>query len=209
MKLVFLGPPGAGKGTIAGKLAKAMEIPHISTGDIFRSNIKNQTELGKKVKAILDSGELVPDDLTIELVKDRLNKSDAAKGFILDGFPRTVPQADALEKICIIDSVVNFVLHDEQVVRRLSGRRVHPSSGRIYHIDFHPPKVAEKDDITGEDLVQREDDRKESIANRLRVYREQTEPLISYYREKGTLRDLDAAPDPDTVYEDLRSALQG
>tara|TARA_B100000614_G_C14463961_1_gene459642 strand:- start:146 stop:778 length:633 start_codon:yes stop_codon:yes gene_type:complete len=207
MKLVFLGPPGAGKGTMATRLAEHVGIPHISTGDIFRSNIKNETELGKRVKAILDSGELVPDDLTIELVRDRLSAADAANGYILDGFPRTIPQADALGSMQQLDRVVNFELNDEEIVRRLSGRRVHPGSGRTYHVLFHPPKENGKDDVTGEPLVQREDDTEASIKNRLRVYREQTEPLIAYYRDKGLLADLNAGPRPDTVFAELTGLL--
>lgn len=207
MKLVFLGPPGAGKGTIASRLAEDFGIPHISTGDIFRSNIKNQTDLGKRVKAILDSGELVPDELTIELVEDRLRKPDAAEGFILDGFPRTIPQADALAVTQKLDAVINFVLNDKEVVKRLSGRRVHPGSGRTYHILFSPPKVENVDDVTGEEVVQREDDKEESIKNRLRVYREQTEPLIDYYRSTRQLQDLDSAPAPEQVFKALKAAL--
>jgi adenylate kinase len=208
MKLVFLGPPGAGKGTMAVRLAEAAGIPHISTGDIFRFNIKNGTDLGKKVKAILDSGELVPDTLTIELVEDRLGKDDAQKGFILDGFPRTIPQADALGSMATLDQVINFELNDEEVVRRLSGRRVHPGSGRTYHVLFSPPKTEGVDDETGEPLVQREDDKEESIKNRLRVYREQTEPLIAYYRKTGLLVDLDSQPKPDEVFAALKKQLK-
>jgi adenylate kinase len=208
MKLVFLGPPGSGKGTMAVRLAEAAGIPHISTGDIFRFNIKNGTDLGKKVKAILDSGELVPDTLTIELVEDRLGKDDAQKGFILDGFPRTIPQADALGSMATLDQVINFELNDEEVVRRLSGRRVHPGSGRTYHVLFSPPKTEGVDDETGEPLVQREDDKEESIKNRLRVYREQTEPLIAYYRKTGLLVDLDSQPKPDEVFAALKKQLK-
>jgi adenylate kinase len=193
---------------MATQLAEYVGIPHISTGDIFRANIKQQTELGKKVKAILDSGELVPDSLTIELVEDRLSQSDAQSGFILDGFPRTVPQADALKDMQSLDSVINFELDDEEVVRRLSGRRVHPGSGRTYHIDFSPPKTEGVDDVTGEPLVQREDDSESSIKNRLRVYREQTQPLIEYYRSQGQLVDLDAGPKPDRVFENLKELLK-
>lgn len=207
MKMVFLGPPGAGKGTMAVRVAEAAGIPHISTGDIFRFNIKNQTELGKKVNAILDSGELVPDQVTIELVQDRLQKEDARKGFILDGFPRTIPQADALGEMLTLDRVINFELSDEEVVKRLSGRRVHPASGRTYHVLFSPPKTDGKDDETGEPLVQRDDDKEESIKNRLRVYREQTQPLIDYYRDRGTLTDLDSSPAPDRVYATLADLL--
>ncbi len=208
MKLVFLGPPGAGKGTMATRLADHLTIPHISTGDIFRFNIKNRTELGKRVKAILDSGELVPDDLTIELVEDRLTKDDAKNGFILDGFPRTIPQAEALSKRESLDAVVNFELKDDEVIKRLSGRRVHPASGRTYHVLFSPPTVEGQDDETGEPLVQRDDDKEEAIANRLRVYRAQTEPLIAYYRDRGTLDDLDSAPAPDLVFTALKEVLR-
>jgi adenylate kinase len=207
MNLIFLGPPGAGKGTMASRLSGEKGIPHISTGDIFRENINNETELGKKVKAILDSGELVPDELTVELVRDRLAQDDAAAGFILDGFPRTIPQAEALEGFATIDKVIRFVLGDEEIIKRLSGRRVHKPSGRTYHIMFNPPKAPGKDDVTGEDLMQRPDDREESIKNRLEVYRRQTEPLVDFYSDKGLLLDVDASPDPDTVYASLLKQL--
>jgi adenylate kinase len=207
MNLIFLGPPGAGKGTMASRLSGEKGIPHISTGDIFRENINNETELGKKVKAILDSGELVPDELTVELVRDRLTQDDAAAGFILDGFPRTIPQAEALEGFATIDKVIRFVLGDEEIIKRLSGRRVHKPSGRTYHIMFNPPKAPGKDDVTGEDLMQRPDDREESIKNRLEVYRRQTEPLVDFYSDKGLLLDVDASPDPDTVYASLLKQL--
>ncbi len=203
MNLVFLGPPGAGKGTMASRLAEEKGIPHISTGDIFRANINNQTELGKKVKSILDSGELVPDELTIELVKDRLAQDDTKKGFILDGFPRTIPQADALDDFATIEKAVLFSLSEEEIVKRLSGRRVHKPSGRTYHVDFNPPKVAGKDDVTGEELIQREDDKVDAIKNRLSVYHDQTAPLIDYYEKKGKLVEIDASPSPDEVFSTL------
>ncbi|POR05165.1 adenylate kinase [Alkalispirochaeta sphaeroplastigenens] len=207
MKMVFLGPPGAGKGTMAVRVAEDAGLPHISTGDIFRYNIKNQTDLGKRVKSILDGGDLVPDELTIELVQDRLQQEDAKKGFILDGFPRTIPQADALASMQTLDWVINFELSDEEVLRRLTGRRVHPGSGRTYHIVSTPPKVEGKDDVTGEPLVQREDDKEEAIKNRLRVYREQTQPLIDYYRSRDMLTNLDASSSPAAVYELLKDLL--
>jgi adenylate kinase len=207
MKMVFLGPPGAGKGTMAVRVAQDRALPHISTGDIFRYNIKNQTDLGRQVKAILDSGDLVPDELTIALVRDRLQQPDAAPGFILDGFPRTIPQADALATMTQLHRVINFELADTEVIRRLSGRRVHPGSGRTYHVLFNPPVTEGKDDQTGEELIQRDDDREEAISNRLRVYREQTAPLIAYYRQRSLLTDLDASPAPDTVYATLNALL--
>ncbi len=207
MNLIFLGPPGAGKGTMAVKVAEAAAIPHISTGDIFRANIKNKTNLGKKVKAILDSGDLVPDSLTIELVRDRLAREDTKDGFILDGFPRTIPQADALSEMVAIDHAINFVLPDHEVIKRLSGRRIHPASGRTYHVLFNPPMAADKDDVTGEELIQREDDREESIATRLEVYQKQTAPLVEYYRSRDLLIDVDAAPAPEEVFGTLRRVL--
>lgn len=207
MKMVFLGPPGAGKGTIAALAKDYFNIPHISTGDLFRSNIKNETELGLKVKSILASGGLVPDSVTIEMVRNRITEPDCEKGFILDGFPRTIPQADALAEMTGLDAVVNFDISKEEVVKRLSGRRMCPSTGRIYHIVFNPPKVENKDDETGEDLIQRPDDKEEAIVNRLEVYTAQTEPLIEYYRGKGLLKDIDASVKPSEVFELLKTTL--
>ncbi len=208
MNLVFLGPPGAGKGTIASEAKNHFDIPHISTGDLFRSHIKGETELGQQVKAILAAGDLVPDSVTIEMVKQRLAESDAQKGFILDGFPRTVVQADALAEMKGLDAVINFVLDREQIVKRLSGRRVCKSTGKTYHIMYNPPKVEGIDDETGEALIQRDDDKPEAILNRLSVYEKQTEPLIAYYREKGLLIDIDAAPSPDVVLASLIKAVE-
>lgn len=207
MRMVFLGPPGAGKGTIA-KLAKDyFGIPHISTGDLFRENIKNETELGLQVKSILASGGLVPDSVTIEMVRNRLAESDCKKGFILDGFPRTIPQADALAEMTTLDAVVDFQLSREEVVKRLSGRRLCPSTGRSYHIIYNPPKIEGKDDETGEDLIQRPDDREEAIVHRLEVYDEQTAPLIDYYKKKGLIRDVDASAKPSEVFELFKKVL--
>lgn len=207
MNLVFLGPPGAGKGTIATQAKDFYAIPHISTGDLFRYNIKNETELGKQVKAILAAGDLVPDSITIAMVEDRFKDDDAKKGFILDGFPRTIPQADALAGMTRLDAVVNFVLDNESIVKRLSGRRMCKSTGRIYHIHYNPPKVEGIDDETGEALIQREDDMEGAIMNRLEVYEAQTEPLIEYYREKGLLIDIDASKSPEAVFEAVKVAL--
>lgn len=207
MNLIFLGPPGAGKGTIAATIAQDLGIPHISTGDIIRAAIRNETDLGKKVKTLVESGQLVPDAMTIALVKERLAQPDTGKGFILDGFPRTIPQAEALDGMIRIDSAINFHLPEDEVVRRLSGRRVHKSSGRTYHVLFNPPKVEGKDDVTGEDLWQRPDDQEDSIRTRLKVYHEQTAPLEAYYRNKGNLKDLDSRPAPDTVRAELLKML--
>lgn len=207
MNLVFLGPPGAGKGTIAAKAKDVYKVPHISTGDLFRANIKNETELGKQVKQILAAGNLVPDSVTIEMVKERLKEADAENGFILDGFPRTIAQADALSEMTGLDAVVNFVLDREQIVKRLSGRRVCKSTGRTYHILFNPPKVEGIDDETGEPLIQRDDDKEEAILNRLEVYEASTAPLIAYYRERGLLVDVDASKSPDEVLSLMVKAL--
>ena len=208
MNLVFLGPPGAGKGTIASEAKNHFDIPHISTGDLFCSHIKGGTELGKQVQAILASGDLVPDSVTIAMVEDRFKQDDAKKGFILDGFPRTIAQADALSKMKNLDFVVNFVLDRDQIVARLSGRRMCKSTGRTYHILYNPPKVEGLDDETGEPLIQRDDDKPEAILNRLAVYEAQTAPLIEYYRERKLLLDIDAAPSPAEVLATLIEALK-
>ena len=207
MRLVFLGPPGAGKGTIAAKAKLVYSIPHISTGDLFRANIKNGTELGRRVQAILAAGDLVPDEVTIDMVRERLKEEDALNGFILDGFPRTIAQADALGAMTDLDRVVNFVLDKEDIVKRLSGRRVCKSTGRTYHILYNPPKVEGIDDETGEPLIQRDDDKEEAIRNRLEVYEASTAPLIAYYRDKGLLVDIDASKSPDEVLSSMVEAL--
>lgn len=207
MNMVFLGPPGAGKGTIAKEAKVYYSIPHISTGDLFRAEQEKGTELGNKVKSIIASGNLVPDEITIEVVRQRLSQDDTKNGFILDGFPRTIAQADALSNIVNIDKVVNFVVDKEAVVKRISGRRFCKSTGRTYHVIYNPPKVEGIDDETGEPLYQREDDQPERIKTRLEVYDASTAPLIEYYKAKGVLVDVDASPAPEVVFDSLKKAL--
>ncbi len=196
---IFLGPPGAGKGSLAVKVAEDYKIPHISTGDIFRANIKAQTPLGVKVKAIIDSGSLVSDELTFELVKDRLAQDDCKNGYILDGFPRTIPQAEMLEGLVSDVKVVNFEIKDEIVIRRLSTRRVCKACGANFNVLTLPPKVEGVCDKCGGELYQRDDDKQESIMHRMDVYREQTEPLINFYKNKGKITDLDASIETDVL----------
>ena len=209
MKLIFLGPPGAGKGTLAGLVSKEFGIPQISTGDMFREAIKKETELGKRVKAILGRGDLVPDDLTVSLVKERLAQEDARKGYILDGFPRTIPQAESLEKIQALDAVVNFAISDELVVKRLSGREICKSCGAIYHVVNMPSKVKGVCDKCGGPLYTRPDDSLESITNRLEVYRTQTEPLIEFYRKRKLLKDIDSSKSPEDTHSQIKATLSG
>ena len=183
MRLILIGGPGAGKGTQANFVKDKFQIPQISTGDMLRAALKAGTELGKKAKGYMDSGGLVPDDVIIGLVKERIKEADCEKGFLFDGFPRTIPQADALKEAGVaIDAVVDIDVPDEEIIKRMSGRRVHLASGRTYHIIFNPPKEEGKDDVTGEDLIQRDDDQKETVRKRLDVYHAQTEPLIDYYK---------------------------
>ncbi|MBN1686004.1 MAG: adenylate kinase [Spirochaetales bacterium] len=208
MKLVFFGPPGAGKGTIAVKLAEKLGIPHISTGDLFRAAIKNQTDLGKKVKQILDSGALVPDELTVDLVRERLTAKDTNSGYILDGFPRTIPQAEALAGITELDAVINFEVSDEILIKRLSGRRICSSCGFIHHVEFQPPKHEGICDRCGGKLIQREDDSETSIRKRLSVYQNQTAPLLGYYEKTGLMIDIDGAPAPAEVLSSVTAALE-
>jgi adenylate kinase len=207
MKLIFLGPPGAGKGTLAGLVCKELGIPQISTGDIFRDAIKRETELGKKVKEIVGRGDLVPDDLTVSLVRERLARPDAAGGFILDGFPRTIPQAEALGQFQDIDAVVNFVISDRAVVKRLSGRRVCRNCGAIYNVDNMPPRKEGICDACGGPLYTRDDDTIESIKNRLEVYKNQTEPLIRFYKKKRLLRNVDSSRSPEDTQAQVRRVL--
>ena len=208
MNLVFLGPPGAGKGTIAKVAKEALGVPHISTGDLFRANIKNETELGKRVKEILASGGLVPDEITIKMVENRLSESDCEKGYILDGFPRTIPQAEALSKMSNVEGVINFVLSEDEIIKRLSGRRMCPSTGRTYHILFNPPKVEGIDDETGEPLIQRDDDKPEAIRHRLELYNEATAPLIDYYKAKDVVLDLICTNDPKETEDNFFALIK-
>jgi len=182
MRLMLLGPPGAGKGTQANFIREKYGIPQISTGDMLRAAVKAGTPLGLAAKKVMDAGQLVSDDIIIGLVQDRLQQPDCAHGYLFDGFPRTIPQAEALRKAGVpIDYVLEIDVPDEEIIARMSGRRVHPASGRTYHVTFNPPKVAGKDDVTSEPLVQRDDDREETVRKRLEVYRAQTRPLVDYY----------------------------
>ncbi|MCY0965928.1 adenylate kinase [Parathalassolituus penaei] len=183
MRVILLGAPGAGKGTQAQFICEKFAIPQISTGDMLRAAVKAGSELGLKVKEIMETGGLVSDEIIIGLVKERIQQADCVNGFLFDGFPRTIPQAEAmLEAGVDIDNVVEIHVEDEEIVQRLSGRRVHPGSGRVYHIVYNPPKVEGKDDETGEDLVQRDDDKEATIRKRLAIYHEQTEPLVAFYK---------------------------
>ncbi|MBQ1834070.1 MAG: adenylate kinase [Treponema sp.] len=204
MNFIFLGPPGAGKGTLAAQVSQEYKIPQISTGDIFRDNIKNQTELGKKVKAIMDAGGLVSDEVVLEIVEDRIKKDDCKNGFILDGFPRTIPQAEAFEKLGIPVQVVNFEVGNQLIIDRLSNRRVCKDCKANYNVKFMPPKVEGKCDKCGGELFTREDDKLESITHRLEVYRKETEPLIDFYRKLNKMIDIDSARDSKEVLVDFK-----
>ena len=215
MKIILLGAPGAGKGTQAQFLTKAFDIPQISTGDMLRAAIKAGTELGKLAKSFMDSGKLVTDEIIIGLVKDRITHEDCKNGFLLDGFPRTVPQADALKAAGVtIDAVIEIDVPDSEIVKRMSGRRAHLASGRTYHILYNPPKVDGKDDETGEDLVQRDDDKENIVLDRLSVYHDQTQPLIAYYQ--GVSKSdtsvkyvrIDGTQTIDTVEKEILSQLK-
>lgn len=182
MRIVFLGAPGSGKGTQAQRLIERHGIPQISTGDLLRAHVREGTELGRRAKAVMDAGQLVDDTTILGMVRERLSRSDAARGFILDGFPRTIPQAEAMKSAGVhLDAVLEIEVPDSSIVERMSGRRVHLASGRSYHVSHNPPRVAGQDDVTGEPLVQREDDREETVQRRLSVYHAQTRPLVDYY----------------------------
>lgn len=184
MRIILLGAPGAGKGTQAQFIMNTYNIPQISTGDMLRAAIKAGTELGMKAKQVMDAGQLVSDDIMIGLVQERITLDDCTNGFLLDGFPRTIPQADAMQEAgIVIDHVLEFNVADDVIVNRMAGRRVHPGSGRVYHIQHNPPKVADQDDVTGEALAVREDDKEATVRKRLAIYHEQTEPLVDYYQQ--------------------------
>jgi len=212
MRIILLGPPGAGKGTQAVHIAERYGIPQIATGDMLRAAVAAGTPLGKQAKDVMDRGDLVSDDLIIGVVKERITDPDCENGFLFDGFPRTIAQADALREAEIdIDAVVEIEVDDDQIIRRMSGRRVHPQSGRVYHVEFNPPEVAGEDDETGEPLVQRDDDREDVVRQRLETYHEQTEPLIGYYRQWADGED-DRAPryvhvSGDGQVEDVRDRI--
>lgn len=213
MHLVLLGSPGAGKGTQAKFITEKFHIPQISTGDMLRAAIQAGTPLGKQVKQVMDSGRLVSDDLMIELVKDRIQQPDCKNGFLLDGFPRTIPQAEAVRANRIpLDYVIEINVPEQELIKRLSGRRVHPGSGRVYHLLYNPPKQDEKDDVTGEPLIQRDDDKEATVMKRLKVYNEQTEPLVNYY-SNATEKDapvfikVDGTGEVDDVRNRIFTAL--
>ena len=213
MRIIMLGAPGAGKGTQAKMIASEYQIPHISTGDIFRSNIKNGTELGKKAKEYMDQGLLVPDSLTCDLVVDRIAQDDAKNGYVLDGFPRTIPQAEALTEALkargeAIDFAIDIEVPDENIVTRMSGRRACLGCGATYHIKYNPPKTENVCDACGGELVLRDDDKPETVQKRLDVYHEQTQPLISYYSEAGVLKELDGTQDIDVIFEKIKELLK-
>jgi adenylate kinase len=213
MRLILVGPPGAGKGTQAKYLAKHFSIPAISTGDIFRANVVAKTELGLQAKGYMDAGDLVPDEVTIAMVRDRLNEDDATSGFLLDGFPRTVPQAEALDEMLAemgtpLDGVLELKVEDEEVVRRLSGRRTCRQCGHVWHLEFDPPKEAGVCDLCGGELFQRDDDQPETIRRRLEVYLDQTAPLVDYYHQGGLLVTIEAVGPVDGVTKRAIAALE-
>ncbi len=214
MRIILLGAPGAGKGTQAQFITQTFNIPQISTGDMLRAAVKAKTELGLQVEKVMASGGLVTDDIMIALVKERISQDDCQNGFLFDGFPRTIPQAQALVDADVpIDVVLEINVGDDEIVKRLSGRRVHLESGRIYHVEYNPPKVANKDDETGDDLIQRDDDKEETVRKRLSVYHEQTEPLVSFYKEQEAsgkpvkVISVDGVAPVESIREQIKSAL--
>jgi adenylate kinase len=212
VRVILLGPPGAGKGTQAGTIAATYQIPHISTGDILRANVRQGTELGREAKRFMDAGDLVPDEVIIGMVGDRLAQSDAAQGFLFDGFPRTVPQAEALESLLLdrgqpLDVVLRLAVDEDEVVTRLTGRRTCTSCGAVFHVAHQPPAAEGRCDACGGELVQRDDDREDVVRNRLEVYRRSTEPLEEFYWNRGLLRDVEAVGTVEEVSERARAVL--
>ncbi len=214
MNLIFLGPPGAGKGTQAKMVSSKYQIPHISTGDILREAVKEGSPLGVKAKSYMDKGELVPDEVVIGIIEERLKAPDCKNGFILDGFPRTIPQAEALDEVLAnlgigIDHVINIEVFEDELVRRLSGRRVCKNCGANFHIIFDPPKKEGVCDKCGGELYQRDDDKEETVRNRLKVYSNQTAPLIDFYRKKGLLRSIEGVGGIDLIFNKIEEVLKG
>ena len=212
MKILLIGPPGGGKGTQAKKLVSKFNIPQISTGDILRAHVKEMTSLGKKAKHAMNNGELVPDDIILNMMKDRLTQADCINGYILDGFPRTIPQAKGLDEILNkldspLDNVIVIQVDDRVIIERMSGRRVHSSSGRIYHIKYDPPEIEDIDDITGESLIIRPDDIKETVKKRLMIYHDLTSPLIKFYSNKNQLIRVDGSQDIEDVFSSILKSL--
>ena len=212
MKIIMLGAPGAGKGTQAKKIAAKYQIPHVSTGDIFRANIKNGTELGMKAKSYMDAGGLVPDEITIGMLLDRIHEADCENGYVLDGFPRTIPQAESLTEALAgmdekIDYAVNVDVPDENIISRMSGRRACLNCGATYHIVYNPPKQEGVCDVCGDKLVLRDDDRPETVQKRLSVYHDQTQPLIEYYEKAGVLKQVDGTQNMEAVFQDIVKIL--
>ncbi|EJF1317561.1 adenylate kinase [Staphylococcus pseudintermedius] len=213
MNIILMGLPGAGKGTQASEIIKKYPIPHISTGDMFRKAIKDETELGKEAKSYMDRGELVPDEVTVGIIKERISEDDAKKGFLLDGFPRTIEQAEALNSILeelgrTIDAVVNIEVPEEELMNRLTGRRICETCGTTYHLVFNPPKVEGICDIDGGKLYQREDDNPETVANRLEVNVKQSKPILEFYNQKGLLKNIDGSKHIDEVTSDVIEILE-
>ncbi|GAB3795721.1 adenylate kinase [Virgibacillus kimchii] len=213
MNLILMGLPGAGKGTQAEKINEKFNIPHISTGDMFRLAIKEGTELGNKAKAFMDEGNLVPDEVTIGIVRERLSKDDCSNGFLLDGFPRTIAQAEALQELLAdMNASLDYVIHvdvpEEKLVERLTGRRICPTCGATYHVKYNPPKTEGKCDHDGSELIQRDDDKAETVKNRLAVNIEQTKPLLDFYEDKGYLVSVNGDQEIDQVFEDIRTKIE-
>ncbi|MCR4740200.1 MAG: adenylate kinase [Lachnospiraceae bacterium] len=213
MKVIMLGAPGAGKGTQAKRIASEYGIPHISTGDIFRANIKENTPLGMEAKSYMDKGQLVPDELTVRILLDRVAKDDCKNGYVLDGYPRTIPQAEVLDEAVAkfnekIDYAINVDVPDENIINRMSGRRACVKCGATYHVKYMPPVKENVCDACGSELIIRDDDKPETVKNRLSVYHEQTAPLIEYYRNKGILKEVDGTKDIDVVFEDIKNILK-